>query len=302
MTAATRSALEVAVAALAAAATAGLALERAGAWQPGRPVVVALVVLTAVLAVASTSVRAVGGALTRRRDRRRDLHEDVLSAALWAVVDSTAAAAPAPAPGAPGAPGADRPLDVRDLALAVYLLRGGRLRAPRLERVHRVRARRRPVASGVRWAPGKGVIGACVATGEVVARDVAALEAAGERQGLDEQELRAVRGKYAVVVAVPLLDDTGATSRVTGCLALDGPAGTLPALSTPAVLAVLEATARTLQRLGDTTPAAVAAAAAVPPALPEAERERGERRLRAALERQDSPPERVAAAGGRLTP
>ncbi|WP_432564148.1 hypothetical protein [Kineococcus sp. SYSU DK003] len=262
--------IDVGLAVLAALVAAGIAFERAGLWHPGTGVVVALIVLTAVLAIATTLVQAVATVRGRRTAATRELYDDLLSGALWAVVDATA-------------------LDPRDLALAAYRLDRPAFRAERLARVHRVRARRRPVASAVRWAPGKGVVGECVSTGAVVARDVTALDAAGERQGLTPEEFRAVRGKYAVVVAVPLVDDTGRTSAVTGCLALDGPTGSLDTLTAPDVLGVLEATSRALQRLTGGTPVASGRSAAG-----------GAQRLRAALERQDSPPDRIAAVGERL--
>ncbi|GAA0311033.1 hypothetical protein [Kineococcus aurantiacus] len=260
--------LDVGTAVLAAVVGAALALDRAGVWVPSDPLVVTLVVVTALLAIVPAVLQAVSTARGRRAAAARELWDDLLSGALWAVVDASAA-------------------DPRDLALAGYRLDASRRRPARLSRVHRVRARRRPAASGVRWAPGKGVIGECVATGTVVARDVTALDAAGERQGLTPEEFRLVRGKYAVVVAVPLVDDAGASSAVTGCLALDGPPGSLEQLTTPEVLGVLEATSRALQRLTGGVPVAAPLGAAP-----------GADRLRAALERQASPADRVAAVGG----
>lgn len=262
--------IDLAVAVLVALAAAGLALDRASLWTPTDGVVVGLIVLTAVLAIASALLQTVSSLRGRRTAATRELYDDVLSGASWAVVDATG-------------------LDPRDLALAAYRVERPFLRAPRLARVHRVRARRRPVASAVRWAPGKGVIGQCVQTGAVVARDVTALDAAGDEQGLTSQEFAAVRGKYAVVVAVPMVDDGGQTSAVTGCLALDGPTGSLDVLTAPDVLAVLEATSRALQRLtGGEPPAAGLTAAG------------GAQRLRTALQRQESPPDVVAAAGERV--
>ncbi|WP_432495848.1 hypothetical protein [Kineococcus gypseus] len=139
------------------------------------------------------------------------------------------------------------------------------------------------MASGTAWAPGKGVIGRCVAEGRVVAEDLAAADAAlGDvdaagwqrlpadvRQGLTHEEHRRLRGRYGVVVAVPLVDDSGPVSAVTGCLALDGPAGALAQLGGPAVLGVLEATGRAVARLEAPATAAARAAAAPPPAPPE---------------------------------
>ncbi len=264
--------LDVALAVAAAVVAALLALDRASLWTPSDTVVVTLVVLTAVMAVVPAVLKAVATVRGRRTLARRELFDDLLSGALWAVVDATG-------------------LDPRDLALAGYRLVRPWGRAPRLARVHRVRARRRPVASGVRWAPGKGVVGECVATGAVVARDVTVLDAAGERQGLSPEEFRRVQGKYAVVVAVPLVDDSGSSSAVTGCLALDGPAGSLERLTAPEVLGVLEATSRALQRLTGQSPPAAGLAA------PD-----GAARLRTALEQQDSPAAHVAAVGERVAP
>jgi hypothetical protein len=264
--------LDVALAVAAALAAALLALDRASLWTPSDTVVVTLVVLTAVMAVVPAVVKAVTTVRGRRTVALRELYDDLLSGALWAVVDATGA-------------------DPRDLALAGYRLVRPWGRAARLARVHRVRARRRPVASGVRWAPGKGVLGECVATGGVVARDVTALDAAGERQGLTPEEFRRVSGKYAVVVAVPLVDDSGPSSAVTGCLVLDGPRGWLDRLSSPEVLGVLEATARALQRLTGQSPPASGLAA------PD-----GARRLRTALEQQESPAGHLAAVGERVAP
>jgi len=238
-----RVVLDVAVAALAALVGAGLALERSGLWDVSSAVVVGLVAAAAVLGVVSTAVQAVAGVRSRRVETRRDLLDELLRGTLWAVVDRTG-------------------IDARDLAPAVYELVPARWGRPAtLRRAHRVRAGRRPVSSEVRWAPGKGVVGRCVTTGDVVAVDVSAWESAAravdadgwdalpdaDRWGLSFAEVTRLRGKYAVVVAVPLVDDRGPRSRVTGCVVLDGPAGSLPTLSDPAVLGILSATGAVLQ-------------------------------------------------------
>ncbi|NAZ87103.1 hypothetical protein, partial [Kineococcus indalonis] len=254
-----RLVVDVSLAVLAAVVGALLALERAGLWAAPREVVGALIALTAVLAVATTAAQAVARWRAGRRAAHREVLDDLLHAVLWSAVDATG-------------------LDARDLAVAAYRLHRPAWpgRPARLLRLHRVRAGRRPVASGTAWAPGKGVIGRAAADGEVVAVDVAALDAvagevdaagwqrlpAGVRQGLTFEEHRRLRGKYGAVVAVPLVDDSGPVSAVVGCLALDGPAGSLPRLSSPAVVGVLEATGRALRRLE--APAAAARAAAAP--------------------------------------
>ncbi|NAZ84161.1 hypothetical protein GTR02_20355 [Kineococcus sp. R8] len=253
---------EVALAVLAALVGAALALERTELWNPAPRVTVALVVLTAVLAAGSTTSAALQRFRAGRRGARRELLDDVLAGALWAVADTTG-------------------LDPRDLSVAAYGLDTAAWRAPRLARRHRVRAARRPGASGIAWAPGKGVVGECVATGAVVARDVRATWAAlgpldraafdalpaTTRSGLTFAEFSAVRDSVDVVVAVPVVDDTGPTSRVTGCLALDGPAGSLDLLTAPAVLGLLEATTRVLRALDGAAPRGTARAAAAPSPL-----------------------------------
>jgi len=254
---------DVAVAALAAVVAAGLALERAGLWTPGDAVILVLIVVTAVLAIVTAVLEAAATVRRKREAASRELYEDLLSGTLWAVVDATGA-------------------DPRDLALAAYRVDRPVLGSAKLSRVHRVRARRRPVASGVRWAPGKGVIGECVSTGAVVARDVSLSDADSDTQGLSPREFEAVRGKYGVVVAVPLVDDGGESSAVTGCLALDAPVGTLARFTTPEVLAVLEASSRALQRLTGGTPPATGLSTS------------GASPLRVALERQDSADEVLA--------
>jgi hypothetical protein len=237
----------IAAAVVAAAASALLALSSARVVPLTRGQLVTAIVLVAVLAAGSTSAQAISQWRARRLGARREAADVVLDAAVWAVVDSTG-------------------IDYRDLGLAAYRVQ----RAwptpwrSRLRRVHRVRAKRRPTASDVRWAPGKGVIGACVARAQVVAQDVGADYAAvwpctreewetgvvpeEVRLGLGYEEFLDVQGKYDVVVATPVLDDSHpATTRVSGCVALDGPAGSLDRLSTDEVLALLDSAARMLE-------------------------------------------------------
>jgi len=250
-----RLVLDVALAVVAAVVGGALALQGTRLWEPQPGVTVVLVLLSAVLAAASTAATAVQRFLARRRGARRDVLDDVLTGTLWAVVDATG-------------------LDARDLSVAAYHLDALPWRPARLARTDRVRAARRPGTSGITWAPGKGVIGECVATGSLVARDVraewaalgpldrAAFDAlpAATRSGLTYAEFTAVRDRVDVVVALPVVDDGGPTARVTGCLALDGPAGSLATLTAPAVLGLLEATTRVLRGLETAAPQAVARA------------------------------------------
>jgi hypothetical protein len=235
---------------LAAAAAVVLGLEGSDLLAVPAPVVAACIVVSATLAAVATIGAAWQDWRERRLGRRRELAEITLTATLWAVVDQVVP-----------------PLDYRDLGIAVY-----RTDHPwwwpwraDLRRVHRVRASRRPVSSDVAWQPGKGVIGACVSQGEVVAVDLAQMSAdlgqptAQEwrqvpddlRMGLEHEEYLDVRDKYAVVVATPIIDDSGSRSRVVGCLALDGPEGRLDSLSSDEVLGLLNFTGQALlQQVG----------------------------------------------------
>jgi hypothetical protein len=230
---------------LAAAAGIVLALEGAGLLDAPARLLVACIVVSAALAAVSTIAAAWSEWRKRRLGQQRELVEIVLNAAAWAVVDQIGP-----------------PLDYRDLGIAAYRAERSRWRPWRTElrRVHRVRASRRPVSSDVDWRPGKGVIGTCVSKGEVVAVDMARLYAdLGEpsaaeweqvpedtRLGLSYEEYLDLRDKYAVVVATPIVDDTGPRSRVAGCVALDGPEGRLDDLATDEVLGLLAFAGRAL--------------------------------------------------------
>jgi len=242
-----RLVLKIVAAVVAAAATVLLGLDSRGVIALSRSAGTTTVLVAAALAAAAT-IAVAWGEWRRRRDGSRSADLDVLlSATAWAIVDLVA-------------------IDYRDLGLAAY--RVGRTPwAPwreRLVRVHRVRARRRPAASRVRWAPGKGVIGTCVSRGQVVAADLRSAYAAlgpvtqaewealpaDVRLGLTWAELGDVRDKYEVVVATPVIDDSGSRARIVGCVALDGPAGTIDDLGGDDVLGLLDSAGQTLLRQG----------------------------------------------------
>lgn len=230
---------------LAAGAGAVLALNGAHVIHASLRVLLASVVTSAALAAVTTIGSAWGEWRGRRLAERRELAAISLEAAAWAIVDQVGAG-----------------LDYRDLGVAAYRI-GRRWWWPfssRLVRVERVRPSRRPTASQVSWRPGKGVIGACVAKGEVVAVDVAQMYRdlgspteeewetvpAEIRQGLSYVEYLDVRDKYAVVIAAPIIDDAGSSSNVVGCIALDGPEGRFQELQSDEVLGLLNSTATTL--------------------------------------------------------
>jgi hypothetical protein len=148
-------------------------------------------------------------------------------------------------------------IDVRDLGLAAYALRRGGWWLwpwqPRLRRMYRVRPKIAAV-SHVDWRPGKGVMGACVAQGQDVAEDIAALEDllkdetraswdSSRAYGLNYDEFLDTRGKYGVILATPILGNDAGGSSVVGVLVLDGPAGAFGKIVTDEVRAELASVA-----------------------------------------------------------
>nr|WP_284290105.1 hypothetical protein [Angustibacter aerolatus] len=244
--------LKVVAALVAAVAAVALGLHASGVLTLSGTQRVAAVVASAVLAAVSTVAVAVRDWRERRAGLVRERVDDVLDGVLWAVVDLLVTR-----------PEVGR-LDVRDLGVAAYRLERPWWAPwrPRLRRVHRVRARHRPTAASVDWVPGKGVVGRCVAQRRVVAQDLGAVDEATRgctreqwdampddvRLGLDFDEHLAVRGRYGVVVAAPVIDDRRAVARVSGCIALDGPSGCLAALRSDDVVGVLESAGALLLR------------------------------------------------------
>lgn len=240
----TRLLVKVLAAIVAAAVGAGLALQGSDVWSPSDLVVVSLIVTAAVLAVGSTTGSAVGEYRARRLGARREFADRVLTGTLWAIVDATG-------------------LDYRALGLAAYRVRRVRWCPWRKElgRVSRVRSPYRLVASGIAWTPGKGVVGACVAQQQVLAKDLSLIDAAiwpcteaewdtvvppDVRLGLTFAEYLEIRGKYDVVVAAPILDTSASTTRAVGCVALDGPAGSMNLLDADDVHSLLDSAAQNL--------------------------------------------------------
>lgn len=239
---------KTAAALVALAAAVVLGLDGAGVAEASDRVVVTAVVVSAVLAAAST----IGGAWAewraQRLGARRELADFQLTAALWAIVDQVGGS-----------------LDFRDLGLAAYRVRRPWWRPwqQELQRVHRVRARRRPVTSDIVWRPGKGVVGLCVTQHQVVATDLTQLYAGlgtptrldwdtrvpdDVRLGLTYDEFLEVHHKYDVVVASPIIDDSGRSSTVRGCVVLDGPDGYFAELTADEVLGLLDSAAQGLLR------------------------------------------------------
>lgn len=258
-----RVAAAVTAAVVAAATAVLLGLTQLKVVHPPLRLQVTAVAASAGLAFLSTVTAAVG---TWRRRRDAAVHDRVsfvLRTLAYTVQDLT-------------------DLDTRELGLALHLLRADRWppgaalanlaatvspsrRAARLRlvRVVRERASHRPSASGVVWRPGKGVIGLCVATGEVVGQDVATDTASFTgvprerwpavpsqvRDGFSWEEFTALAGRYGAVLAAPLIDDSGPSSQVVGCVSLDGPDGSFDLLWGTDVRSALAQAAETLRVL-----------------------------------------------------
>jgi hypothetical protein len=239
--------LKLLAALLALAAAAIVVLDQTGVW-PVRPAVRAGAGLAAAaLAFLGSTASAIGEHREQKRIASTEHLRYALRTLAFAVAETTR-------------------IDVRELGLAVYVVRVD-WPTPwrrRLDRVVRERSVHRPTAARVEWRPGKGVIGRCVATGTDVAQDVAADMAPWEdatredwdlripaevKAGFTFEEFQQMHGRYHVVVATPILDDTGRATSVVGCLALDGPAGSYDELAADDVRAAMAALAPTIGAL-----------------------------------------------------
>lgn len=220
-------------------------LVAAGVWDASPRQRVALAVGVAALALGSSVAAAYGELRRQRSAAQREKVAFLLQALGFAVQDTTG-------------------IDFRDLGLAAYVVeRPLWRRHPRLVRLHRVRPRTSPGVSGVAWEPGKGVIGMCVTEGRDVGYDLAEFDAdlAGitreewdaldpdERLGLTYDEWLRLRDKFGVIVATPMVREQGGRSLTIGCVALDGPAGTLDTLFSDDVRAALQSAATSLERV-----------------------------------------------------
>lgn len=119
------------------------------------------------------------------------------------------------------------------------------------------------VSSGITWRPGIGVVGQCVERGEDIVENLDVLDEQLENidevewqklptdvtYGLSYEEHLKVRGKYGVVLATPMIQETPLGSRVIGCVAVDAPAEDFDALAADNVRGLVAAAAATLAPL-----------------------------------------------------
>lgn len=214
-------ALKVIWAVLAAGVALVLTLGEAGAWKISASTKVVLITAAAVISVASTVLAATAEFRRQRGDALAGHARAILVPLAFVLQDLTG-------------------IDVRDQGIAAYVRRRTWWWPfrERLVRVYRERPRLAS-ASGVRWRPGVGVIGRCVALGQDVCVDVGTLDevltgVTGEEWGqLDEEERLGLTydehvrlsGRYGVVLATPILLEHPTGGKVVGCLAIDGPVG-----------------------------------------------------------------------------
>lgn len=235
-------AAKVGWAVVAAAVAMALSLVEADLWTVDSGTRLTLILAAAAIGVAATVLAAFGEFLRQRGEARADHARAILVPLAFVLQDMTR-------------------IDVRDLGIAAYL----RQRPwwwpfrERLCRVYRERARLAS-ASGVRWRPGKGVIGRCVELGQDVCVDLAGLDDLladvtpeqwadldGDLTlGLTVAEHRRLRGKYGSVLATPILVEYPTGTRVVGGLTVDGPPGSYDLLASRQVRAQVASAAELL--------------------------------------------------------
>lgn len=219
--------IRVAAAVIAAAVGIGLGLDEAGAWDAPRGVAVALVTAGVVVAFIVSVESALDRYLYGRAEELREQARAVLTPLLIELEEATG-------------------IDAGELGVSAYRLRPRLLpfRRPRLERIVRLQLVIR-VSSGISWRTGVGVIGQCVTRGADVIENLAMLDeelvdvTAEEWRSLPDDltygftydEYLRVRGKYAVVLATPMIQERPLGSRVIGCIAVDAPAAAYDSLA-----------------------------------------------------------------------
>lgn len=208
--------------------TVAAALYAAEIWTPKKAHLIWWLCLASAVPLVSSVVTAVREFLEPRRANRRETVAQLLRVAFFQVWRATR-------------------VQPEEIGIAAYRMKRRWWCLPpfgkfRLERLYRDRARNRMNTSGVKWAPGKGVIGLAVSDKQFVASDLGAAwaglsncsktaweaESDETRQGLSHDEFLKLQDKHGAVVAMPILDDDG---NVLGCVAVDGPEGSFAKLT-----------------------------------------------------------------------
>jgi hypothetical protein len=204
---------------LAAIASSVLLAQQVQIWTFSRQVLLVCIVFLASEAI----LRSTNAALQEFRiSRHEEFREDTrlaLSAALVQVAEVAGS----------------QVSDIKNFGISAFVVRR-RLLHPRhgqQMRIARVRLSSRPQPSYIPWTKGKGVIGLCWENQQIIATDTAQMYDelrqcdkaewdqldANVRLNLKYKEFRRIAGKYAGVVAVPIVDPR--TERYRGCVALD---------------------------------------------------------------------------------
>ena len=223
-------------------ASTAMALHGADVWHITRRERVAAVVVLALVGLAESLARVIGGVVRERQLREARWFSETLRALLVQVVEASG-------------------LDWTAVGVNAFVVRrryrwlGGEI----LQRVGRERIRSTPPPSNVLWTFGKGVIGRCWELGTDLGIDLrdhfadveghSAEEWAQltdeERLGLTYDDFQRTR-QHGVVVATPVLDRFDSVIGVISADALDGP---LDRLWNDRVREVLGAAAITLRNL-----------------------------------------------------
>lgn len=196
-----------------------MALHGADIWHLTRKERFAAVIVLAVVGLAESLARVIGGVVRERQLREARWLSETLRALLVQVVQASQ-------------------LDWTDVGVNAFLVRrryrwvGGQA----LKRIGRERIRSAPPPSSVVWTVGKGVIGRCWELGTDLGVDLrdhfAGVEANTpeewtkltdeERLGLTYEDFQRTR-QYGVVVATPVLDRAGSVLGVVSADSLTGP-------------------------------------------------------------------------------
>jgi hypothetical protein len=210
-----------------------LAAGESGLWTPEESVSLALLATTAATSVTSSISAAVAEFRRQRASALTEQARRVLVPLAFVLQDITG-------------------IDVRDLGTSAYL-RQRPWWCPWRERLIRL-YRERPrlgSTSEIRWRPGVGILGISVELGQDVCMDLRVLDEilAGVTEeewrllsrdvtlGLSYRDYQRVRGRYGVVLATPILQESGAETTVVGCVVVEGPPGSYDLLTSDQVRA-----------------------------------------------------------------
>lgn len=192
-------------------------------WLPPDPTTEAIVLIAGGVLVFADSIGSIFASRHARAVEKRQA--EVRSSVIGAVVSIAEATG----------------LDLTELGASVFLVRRGRLpgREDHLVRLVRFRLNDTPQASTVLWTKDKAGVGKAWAQSRIVHEPLKALAekygsadvteagfariSSTSKRGFTHEEFRNIVGKYAEVLAVPILLPDDAHPRVIGVLSIDVP-------------------------------------------------------------------------------